>query len=157
MTLDANPGTRTLLLALSALAWSACGDDTEPAVGTVGDSAGVEIVTNRPGRIDTAEAWSLSSEPVVAIGSGASPEVPLHEVADVAPLGEGRVAVGTRSPARALVFGPDGALEATVETPAGIQPYAVRGDRVWGVFTDELDVESVRGYVVEEDAEYAGR
>lgn len=114
MTLDADPSFRTLVLALSALAWGACGGDTEPAVATVVDSAGVEIVTNLPGSIDTVEAWSLSAEPVVAVGSGASPEVPLHQVADVVPLEAGRVAVGTRSPPRALVFGPDGALEGTL-------------------------------------------
>lgn len=57
---------------------------------------------------------------------------------------------------RWLVFGPDGVLAATVKTPAGFQPYAVRGDRVWGVFTDELDVESVRAYAIEEGEVEAG-
>lgn len=54
-----------------------------------------------------------------------------------------------RVPARRwLVFGPDGALGATVETPLGFEPRAVRGDRVWGVYRDEAHVESVRAYAV---------
>lgn len=52
-----------------------------------------------------------------------------------------------RMPARSwLVFDAGGALTATLETPAGFEPYAVRDGRMWGVFSDELDVESVRGY-----------
>lgn len=35
---------------------------------------------------------------------------------------------------------------AKLETPEGFQPYAVRDGRVWGVFRDELEVESVRAH-----------
>ena len=49
-------------------------------------------------------------------------------------------------PRRWLVFGADGSLRATIATPEGFDPRAVRGGRVWGVFTDALDVESVRAY-----------
>lgn len=95
-----------------ALAVSGCSEGTPPMV-SVEDSAGVEIVTNLPGSIEAAEAWSLS-EPVVEIGAGASPEIALFRVTDVVLLGDGRVAVGTNTPPRGLVFGPDGALEATL-------------------------------------------
>jgi hypothetical protein len=106
-------------------------------------------------------------------------------VTDVAPLEGGRVAVGTLTPPRPLVFepdgtlaatvglvpmrradhgpealrprraipgrrwlvfGPDGALTAHVSTPEGFEPYAVREGRMWGVYTDEVDVESIRAY-----------
>ncbi len=48
-----------------------------------------------------------------------------------------------------LVFDADGAVIATLRTPEGFKPYAVRDGRMWGVFQDELDVESVRAYDVE--------
>ena len=47
-----------------------------------------------------------------------------------------------------MVFDSGGVLTATVETPAGFQPHALRRGEVWGVFTNELDVESVRGYAI---------
>lgn len=80
----------------------------------VTDSAGVEIVTNLAGSTEAAEAWSLSAEPVVEIGAGASPDVALFHVTDVAPLEGRRVAVGTNTPPRALIFEPDGTLAAIV-------------------------------------------
>jgi hypothetical protein len=49
---------------------------------------------------------------------------------------------------RWLVFDGDGILAAGVDTREGFEPHAVREDRVWGVFKDELDVESVRAYEV---------
>ncbi len=55
-----------------------------------------------------------------------------------------------RMPARRwLVFGPDGAITAAVETPEGFEPYFVRDNAVWGVYKDELDVESVRAYQIQ--------
>jgi hypothetical protein len=55
--------------------------------------------------------------------------------------------LNVRVPARRwLVFDGDGILVAGVDTPEGFEPYAVHEDRVWGVFKDELDVESVRAY-----------
>jgi hypothetical protein len=54
-----------------------------------------------------------------------------------------------RVPARRwLVFDTQGALAARVETPEGFLPHAVREGRVWGVYTDELEVESVRAYEI---------
>jgi len=49
---------------------------------------------------------------------------------------------------RWLVFDAGGALVATVRTPEGFQAYAVRGAKVFGVFRDELEVESVRAYEI---------
>lgn len=47
---------------------------------------------------------------------------------------------------RWLVFDSAGALTATLRTPEGFAPAAARDDRIWGVFTDTLDIESVRAY-----------
>jgi hypothetical protein len=55
--------------------------------------------------------------------------------------------LNARVPARRwLVFGPDGALAGSVHTAEGFQPHAVRDGQVWGVFRDQLDIESVRAY-----------
>ena len=52
-----------------------------------------------------------------------------------------------RPPARRwLVFDLNGLLIATAETPPGFDPYVVQDGRVWGVYRDELLVESVRAY-----------
>lgn len=56
-----------------------------------------------------------------------------------------------RMPARPwLVFDSEGALIATLTTPEGFEPYALRAGILWGVYMDELDVESVRAYEVSE-------
>jgi hypothetical protein len=47
---------------------------------------------------------------------------------------------------RWLVFDPDGVLTATLRTPEGFAPASVDEGRIWGVFTDTLDIESVRAY-----------
>lgn len=49
---------------------------------------------------------------------------------------------------RWLVFDADGVLTATLPTPEGFAPTVVHDGRVWGVFTDTLDVESVRAYEI---------
>jgi hypothetical protein len=53
------------------------------------------------------------------------------------------------------VFGTDGAVEATVRLPVGFVPHQVRGNRVIGVYRDELDVTYV--WVVEVEGLLAGR
>jgi len=78
------------------------------------DSAGVQIVTNLPGAMESADEWSLSAEPVVDIGSGADADVPLFRVSAVTPLEDGRVGVGMNRPPQALVFHQDGTLAATL-------------------------------------------
>lgn len=140
---------------LLVVALSACTEeDSSLATTTVVDSAGILIVTNALGSIEAAKAWSLAPDPVVDIGSGASPEVPLFRVTDVVPLDGDRVAVGTNGPPRALVFEPDGTLAATLgregEGPgefssvASIVPLGTDSLAVWdqnrrrmSVFTEE--------------------
>lgn len=100
--------------AVTALVLTGCGQGADSGAPSVRDSAGIEIVTNRPGRVEAAEAWSLSSEPVVEIGAGADPEVALSKVTAVTPLADGRVAVGTNAPPRVLVFEADGSLSTAV-------------------------------------------
>lgn len=50
-----------------------------------------------------------------------------------------------------LVFDSTGALTASVGTPEGFEPHAVRDGLMWGVRIDELDVESVRAYGIERE------
>ena len=47
-----------------------------------------------------------------------------------------------------LVFDQNGTLESTVRTPDGFRPFTVENGKVWGVHTDDLDVESVRAYEI---------
>jgi hypothetical protein len=56
---------------------------------------------------------------------------------------------GTRPPERGwMIFDADGALAARATTPGGFRATAVRGGRLYGIFIDELGVESVRVYPV---------
>jgi hypothetical protein len=50
------------------------------------------------------------------------------------------------SPRSWVVFGSDGTMRERIETPRGFLPMALTEDVVWGVYHDELDVESVRAY-----------
>lgn len=102
---------RAMAWAITAVALGGCSERARGPI-NVADSAGVQIVTNLSGSIESAERWSLSTEPAVEIGSGASPDVALFRVTDVTPLVGGRVAVGTNGPPRALVFERDGTLAA---------------------------------------------
>lgn len=74
-------------LLIIAVALSGCAETAGRPL-AVADSAGVEVVTNLPGSIEAVETWSLSAEPVHEIGAGASPDVPLFHVTDVAPREE---------------------------------------------------------------------
>lgn len=105
---------RTGVLSVAVALVTGCSADVQPLRVNVEDSAGVRIVTNPPGSVDAAPAWTLSSEPVVEIGGGASPEVPLYRVSAVASLADGWVAVGTERPPRVLVFEADGGLAGTL-------------------------------------------
>lgn len=72
------------------------------------DSAGVRIVTNLSGSIDSADVWFLSDTPVAGFGSEPDGDVTLSDVTAVRPLGDGRVAVGMNRPPRVLLLGPGG-------------------------------------------------
>lgn len=55
--------------------------------------------------------------------------------------------VGLARPSRHwLVFGPDGAIAAQVETPGGFDVKSVRGSDIIGVYSDQMGVESIRIY-----------
>jgi len=57
-----------------------------------------------------------------------------------------------QSPARfQTVFTPDGRRLGDVRLPDHFRPMAVTADRVYGVSTDELDVETVKVYALETD------
>ncbi len=45
-----------------------------------------------------------------------------------------------------MVFSPFGVLEERVQTPEAFVPYFLAEGLVWGVYRNELDVESVRAY-----------
>jgi len=47
-----------------------------------------------------------------------------------------------------LVFDSTGVFQATFRTPEGLEAYAVRDGLIWGVYTDSLDIESVRAYEI---------
>src|SRR5690606_38762446 len=114
MRLQAAERAGAATLVLAAVTLSACAGSSSPAVTTVTDSAGVQVVTNQPGSIEAAQAWRLAAQPVVEIGAGASPDAPLYRVAAVVPLPGGRVAIGTQTPPQVLVFASDGTLAATL-------------------------------------------
>lgn len=53
---------------------------------------------------------------------------------------------GPKEPRTWIVIAPDGQLRERIRTPAGFEPLLLTDQRVYGVFTDELGVESVRAY-----------
>lgn len=132
--------TGMVCLMAAVAAWSGCGGSDASTVVTAADSAGVQVVTNLAGSLDAAERWSLSADPTLEIGAGASPEVPLFRVTAVAPLSDGGVAVGTESPARALVFAADGGLTATLGREGGGPGEFIRVASVVPVAGDSLAV-----------------
>ncbi len=84
------------------------------SLATVVDSAGAAIVSNLPGSLEGTARWSLSTDPVLDIGGGSDPHVPLYRVTAVTPLRSGRVAVGMTTPPQAFVFDEDGVLFGTL-------------------------------------------
>lgn len=55
-----------------------------------------------------------------------------------------------RAPSVFDLFTPDGVYRGTVEAPFGFVPLAVTQNRIWGVTRDELDVEYVVAYSIED-------
>jgi len=101
-----------LALFLSAL--TGCAREGQPTTAVLADSAGVQIVTHSPASLVSAEEWALSEDPVVDIGSGASPDVALFRVVAVRPLAEGRVAIGMTAPPQVLIANSDGPRAVTL-------------------------------------------
>jgi hypothetical protein len=101
-------------IALMFWVLSGCTEAHTPQPAAVSDSAGITIVANSPESIETAQTWILASSPILEIGSGASPEVPLFRVNALSVLADGRIAVGADGPPQALLFDSEGQLVATL-------------------------------------------
>ena len=80
----------------------------------VADSAGVVVVTNLEGSVEAAAPWSVAEDPILEIGGGSDPDVPLYRISAITPLESGDVAVGTTVPPQILVFDPRGQLRSTM-------------------------------------------
>ncbi|MEX0891170.1 MAG: hypothetical protein WEB88_03295, partial [Gemmatimonadota bacterium] len=132
---------------------------------TLTDSAGVRIVTNLPGSIAAAQAWRLGERPVLEIGGGASPAVPLHRVTAVRPIEGGPILVGTDAPPRALVLRADGSLAATLgrqgegpgefDNVASVVPLGTDSVAVWDRDRRRLSVFTLDG-VFQREVELSG-
>ena len=154
--------TTSVVLLVGAVTLSAACSSGEPssAVAIVTDSAGVAIVTSRPAAREEIRSWEILSAPTAAIGEGANPEIALSRVVAVAPLGQGRVAVGTTSPAEVLVFEADGTLVARLgqegEGPGEFKSVAsvvqVGADTVavWDPYRRRVSVYVTNGHLVDE-------
>jgi len=77
----------------------------------------------------------ISPEGVIWVGEYAGPEA------------EFPTTLGSVS-RRWVVFGPDGVIRDRIQTPTGFIPMSLGEDIVWGVYRNDLDVESVRAYEV---------
>jgi len=77
----------------------------------------------------------VSPEGVIWVGEYPGPEAEL-------PTGRGSV---TR---QWVVFGSDGVIRERIQTPRGFMPVSLGEDLVWGVYHNDLDMESVRAYPV---------
>ena len=78
-----------------------------------------------------------SEEGFIWVGPPQGPEVTNFEIPPAA--------------GRWLVFNSDGTLVASIETPEGFEPLSIRGEQVFGIFVDEMGVESVRVHEIEKD------
>jgi hypothetical protein len=93
----------------------------EPAgwEGSVTDSAGIAIVTNRGhGVWGTQDGWTVKEEIRIGTAEG-DPEYQFGQVGAIAALSDGRVAVLDIQAQRIELFGPDGKYESTIGGPGG--------------------------------------
>jgi hypothetical protein len=121
-----------------------------------GSLAACGLILAVAGSVEAAEAWSLSAEPVAEIGSGAGMEIYRRDPVDGFPVLFGprayaamigaALAVGTAEAAQFQVYEPEGDLARIVRWPESFEPYAVRDGLMWGVYSDAVEVESVRAY-----------
>jgi hypothetical protein len=124
------------------------------------DSAGIAMVTNLPGSIGSVATWSLSAEPAIEIGAGASPEVSLFRITSVYPFEGDRVAVGTEAPPQGFVFESNGDLVATIgregngpgefANVATVVPFGSDSLAVWDPYRRRLSVFTALGRFVRE-------
>ena len=87
---------------------------------------------SQPGEIDPSVDSTQTTGGATATGAGGGPSG-----------GDRRPVQRYREPQVWDVFAPDGRFLGQVHFPHGFTLYAVRGDHVWGVQRDELDVQSI--------------
>jgi hypothetical protein len=117
----------TRLTPLLFLLCAACGTDSRPGeVAVAGrDSAGVRIVENHAPAWAEGEAWTVSTEPSLTIGSAVDDEgYFLHQVMGALRLDDGRIVVANAGTNELRLYGPDGAyLETTGRAGEGPGEY----------------------------------
>ena len=90
------------------------------------------VQLSQPGEIDPAVDSTQSTAGASGTGAAGAP-----------PSGNRRPALRYREPQVWDVFAADGRFLGQVQFPHGFTLYAMRGDQVWGVQRDELDVQSI--------------
>ncbi len=110
-------GLRSLVLIASNgwLILSACTGNpevqTEPTTFTVRDSSGVEIVESTEPAWSEGEAWTLSEEPLLAIGTVDGPdEYNLYRSVGAIRLADGRIVVGNGGSQELRFYSPEGSF-----------------------------------------------
>lgn len=88
--------------------------DSPPGV-LVRDSAGIEIVENRPAKLAGLPNWILSERPSLILSS--TDQVTLWQITGITPLPDSRLAVANSGTFEVLVFRPDGALVRRIGGP----------------------------------------
>ena len=107
-------GPRHTLFPMALLAATAACDRPEtagqPSAVTIRDSAGIQIVENQAPQWDEGTAWTVASEPAIAIGGyrgSGEPRDSSHlvwDIRDIVPLSDGRVAMLSRGEKKVFVF-----------------------------------------------------
>lgn len=98
---------------LGGLASASSGCDAAPSRSsavTVRDSAGIEIVESQESQWSTTPGWSISSSPILEIGTlEGDPAYQMHYVSDVTRLPDGRIAVANSGSHQLRLYDPSGA------------------------------------------------
>lgn len=119
-------GYRSRLDALAAaflLVAAACDRPESPAQArhvTIQDSVGIQIVDSHSPQWDEGTAWTVASEPVIAIGGYTSTGEPrdssqlVWDIRDVVPLSDGRIAMLSRGEKKVFVFESSGTFSTSI-------------------------------------------
>jgi hypothetical protein len=98
----------------------ACGGPgPTPATHEVRDSAGIRIVENRAPLWPVGSGWRVAETPALEIGGDTDPDHPLHHVAGVVRLADGRIVVASGGTRELLFYGEDGRLQAITGREGG--------------------------------------
>ena len=111
-----------LLITLAAFTWTfGCGDGSGAAPGTATrDSAGITIVENAAPSWKTEQAWTLSTEPVLAMGvAQGDPDHEFYQVTGAARLSDGTIVVANSGTQQLRFYAADGSLERSVGRKGG--------------------------------------